>query len=414
MRFLRDADYHAPRTDALARRFLDAGLRGRSAAPTPPRSVCSRRPSPTRYGPTHNPWKHGHTAGRIERRLRGRGRERHGRRRARQRRRRIDPHPGVVLRARRAQADAWSRPHRHRPQRDLELPRLRARRVSRTVRDTADVLDVTGAPRSVGATRAPTPTRPVRRRGRHRPRARCGSGSSTRTRPATTRAAPRVRRRGHRTRRSCSSRSATSSSRRSRCRGRTRDAVMRFSSVWATECAYVVDDWAEKVGRPVDRGRRRAPHLGARRRWDAASRARVHGDGRRRDGGGRRRRPLVAIRPGRRRRPRATTSCSPRPSVSRRRRTARSTSTPRGAAHRLHPRRPSFVPFTTQSNISRPARHQPAAALDRRRPPRRRPARRRVRPRGPADPGGRPARGCGTMDRPSPARPRLNPDRSPP
>ena len=26
---------------------------------------------------------------------------------------------------------------------------------------------------------------------------------------------------------------------------------MRFSSVWATECAYIIDDWSEKVGRPA-------------------------------------------------------------------------------------------------------------------------------------------------------------------
>jgi amidase len=29
------------------------------------------------------------------------------------------------------------------------------------------------------------------------------------------------------------------------------EAALRFSAVWATECAYVVDDWAAKVGRPV-------------------------------------------------------------------------------------------------------------------------------------------------------------------
>ena len=29
------------------------------------------------------------------------------------------------------------------------------------------------------------------------------------------------------------------------------EAMVRFSSVWATECAYVVDDWAAKVGRSV-------------------------------------------------------------------------------------------------------------------------------------------------------------------
>ena len=27
--------------------------------------------------------------------------------------------------------------------------------------------------------------------------------------------------------------------------------MLRFSSVWATECAYVIDDWAAKAGRPI-------------------------------------------------------------------------------------------------------------------------------------------------------------------
>ncbi len=29
------------------------------------------------------------------------------------------------------------------------------------------------------------------------------------------------------------------------------EAMLRFSSVWAADCAYIVDDWAAKVGRPV-------------------------------------------------------------------------------------------------------------------------------------------------------------------
>jgi amidase len=27
--------------------------------------------------------------------------------------------------------------------------------------------------------------------------------------------------------------------------------MLRFSAVWMTECAYMLDDWAEKVGRPI-------------------------------------------------------------------------------------------------------------------------------------------------------------------
>ena len=70
---------------------------------------------------------------RIERRCGGRGRVGHGAVRPRQRRRRIDPHPRIVLRARRAQAEPGPDHARAGPRRERAGVELC---VSRTVRDT--------------------------------------------------------------------------------------------------------------------------------------------------------------------------------------------------------------------------------------------------------------------------------------
>ncbi|MGZ4676935.1 MAG: amidase family protein, partial [Acidimicrobiia bacterium] len=62
MRFLRDADYHAHRTDALAARFLDAGFVVLGRTNTPEIGLLPTT-EPESYGPTHNPWRAGHTPG---------------------------------------------------------------------------------------------------------------------------------------------------------------------------------------------------------------------------------------------------------------------------------------------------------------------------------------------------------------
>ena len=62
MQFLKDHDYRPSRTDALARRFLDAGFICIGRTNTPEIGLLPTS-EPAAYGPTHNPWIAGHTSG---------------------------------------------------------------------------------------------------------------------------------------------------------------------------------------------------------------------------------------------------------------------------------------------------------------------------------------------------------------
>ena len=279
--------------------------------------------------------------------------------------------------------------------------------VSRTVRDTAAVLDVTGAPRvgrrDPGAARRAAPfaaevgvdpgrlAHRIPRRRSHRDQ----------------RAAPGVRAARSTAAAGSSSRSGITSTASFPVPWADAEAMLRFSSVWATECAYVVDDWAAKVGRPVTEddvepltwalttmGRER--HR-ARSSWPRSS--------------PRSTRPRTAAGwwrpdPARRRRRGLRPPPHARPSASRRRPTAPSTP----PATRRSPG--SSAP--ARSCRSRPratSRASPRSACRCTGPPT---ACRsgvqlvgRLRPGGPAHPGGRAARSCGTMGRPPPTRPRV-------
>ena len=84
-----------------------------SARPTCPSSASRASPPTGLSGATREPVGAGVVARRLQRRLRRRHGRRHGPLRHGHRRRRLDPHPRVVLRALRAQAD--QRPRRPRP-----------------------------------------------------------------------------------------------------------------------------------------------------------------------------------------------------------------------------------------------------------------------------------------------------------
>src|SRR5258708_39772898 len=62
MRFLRDADYHADHTDALAQRYLDAGFVCIGRTNTPELGIVPTT-EPEAYGPTRNPWDTNRTTG---------------------------------------------------------------------------------------------------------------------------------------------------------------------------------------------------------------------------------------------------------------------------------------------------------------------------------------------------------------
>ena len=186
-------------------------------------------------------------AGRIERRVGGRRRRRHGADRARLRRRRIDPHPGVVLRAGRAQAQRrvgsrWARC----------APRAASASsicVSRTVRDTARLLDATHGPGVGDTVIAPPPVAAVRStRSAPTPGA-CGSGSSTTIREtngsttiASTPSAPQRRcskALGHRVEPGFPAVLADAS------------FTPRFMAMWATNMALGIESFGNQLGRTL-------------------------------------------------------------------------------------------------------------------------------------------------------------------
>jgi len=247
MRLLRDADYRASATDALARRFLDAGFVVLGRTNTPEVGLLPTT-EPHSYGPTHNPWKRGHTPGGSS-----------------------GGSAAAVASGMVAVAHANDgggsiripasccglvglKPTRGRVPIGTDLNEVSnflicEHVVSRTVRDTAEVLDVTGAPRSVGASRAPTPRGayadevgidPGRRRIGFLDADPTGSsGLHPECVAAVTEAARLLESLGHLVEPSFPLQWADA------------EALVRFSSVWATECSYVVDDWAAKVGRSV-------------------------------------------------------------------------------------------------------------------------------------------------------------------
>lgn len=247
MRFLRDADHHASRTDALARRFLDAGFVVLGRTNTPEIGLLPTT-EPDSYGPTHNPWKTGHSPGGSS-----------------------GGSAAAVASGMVAVAHANDgggsiripasccglvglKPTRGRVPTGTDLNEVSnflvcEHVVTATVRDTAAVLDVTGAPRAVGATRAPTPRGPFGDEvGIDPGRRRIGfldadpTGTSAlhpECRTAVTDAARLLESLGHLVEPAFPAPWADP------------ESVVRFSAVWATECAYVVDDWAAKVGRPV-------------------------------------------------------------------------------------------------------------------------------------------------------------------
>ena len=175
-----------------------------------------------------------------------------------------------------------------------------------------------------------------------------------------------------------------------------------FMALWATQMAMAAAGFGGDARPGADRGRRRAGQLGPGRVRRAAQRRRLrHRPGRHAT------RSAARCSSGG---PTAGTSCSRRRSASRRRCSsefapvAGDPSAPMRRAGR-------FVPVHAGVQHERPAGDQPAAALERRRPPDRRPARRRLRPRGRPHPRRRPARGGPPLGRPPPGRDRPARDR---
>ena len=163
---LRDATPQAPQLDR-ARRHLARGAlpRGRTRdrrQDQHARARDQRHNRATRLRRDAQPVGPHPFAGRVERRVRGRGRGGHGCARARQRHGRLDPVPGVDVRHRRAEADAG----RARPSVPTSASTGDRSPTSscstRSIRDTALVLDAVAGPGTGDPYSAPPPARPFR------------------------------------------------------------------------------------------------------------------------------------------------------------------------------------------------------------------------------------------------------------
>ena len=126
---------------ALVRRLREAGAIVVGKTNTPEMGILPVT-EPQRFGPARNPWDTSRTTGRLLGRQRRGGGVRHGAGRARERRRRLDPHPGVVLRAGRPQAEPRAGVAGAASSASSRAAIAIEGCVSRTVADTALILDV--------------------------------------------------------------------------------------------------------------------------------------------------------------------------------------------------------------------------------------------------------------------------------
>ena len=92
-------------TQELTQRYIDAGFVICGKTNTPELGILPTT-EPRRFGAVAQPVEHRALDRRLVGRVGGRGGVGHGAGGARQRRRRLDPDPGLVLRAGRAEADA--------------------------------------------------------------------------------------------------------------------------------------------------------------------------------------------------------------------------------------------------------------------------------------------------------------------
>ncbi|HZJ26438.1 MAG TPA: amidase family protein [Acidimicrobiia bacterium] len=247
MRFLKNAGHRADHTDNLAQRYFDAGFVYLGRTNTPELGLVPTA-EPDAYGATHNPWKSGITSGGSS-----------GGSAA--------AVAGGMVPVAHANDGGGSiripasccglvglKPTRGRSSLGPELNEISSFLiaegcVSRSVRDTAAVLDAISGPFPGDPTQAPRPDRPYRDEvGADPGRLRIGLlthnpiGSSEIDPECVTAAkstAELLESLGHQVEDSYPGGFDNE------------DLVAEFGAVWAVECAYALDEWGRKVGRAV-------------------------------------------------------------------------------------------------------------------------------------------------------------------
>ncbi len=247
MQYLKDADYRPARTDVLAQRFIDAGFICVGRTNTPEIGLLPTS-EPDAYGATHNPWRSGHTSGgssggSAAAVASGMVAVAHA-----------NDGGGSIRIPASACGIVGLKPTRGRVPisgigNEISNFLIVEGVVSRTVRDTAAILDVLSAARRGAPTQPAPPIRPYCDEvGRDPGSLRIGMLDHdpidvANTHPECVAAVETTGRLlvglGHEVERSFPAEWSRS------------EAMRRFTSAWAADCAYSVDHWAAEVGRPV-------------------------------------------------------------------------------------------------------------------------------------------------------------------
>ncbi len=247
MQFLKDHDYRPSETDGLAQRFIDAGFICIGRTNTPEIGLVPTT-EPDAYGPTQNPWRAGTTSGgssggSAAAVASGMVSVAHA-----------NDGGGSIRIPAAACGLVGLKPTRGRVpisghQTEISNFLIAEGVVTRTVRDTAAVLDVIGAPRPGAPTQPATPNRPWLESMTTDPGAlRIGFLADTPIDPgalapecvtAVDRTAALLQDLGHHVEAAFPRLWSDSS------------AGRRFSAVWAADCAFAVDHWSEAVGHPI-------------------------------------------------------------------------------------------------------------------------------------------------------------------
>jgi amidase len=247
MQFLKDADYRPAHTDNLARKYMDAGFVVVGRTNTPELGLVPTT-EPKAHGVTHNPWKRGYTSGgssggSAAAVASGMVPVAHA-----------NDGGGSIRIPAACCGLVGLKPTRGRTSTGPELNDISQFLitelcVSRTVRDTAGVLDAVNGPFPGDATQAPPPKRPYRDEVGADP-GRLKIGIQTTNPIGNTPVHPDCVTAAENTAKLLES--LGHSVEVAAPKGFDNDElIMQFGAVWAADCSYLLTDWGKKVGKEV-------------------------------------------------------------------------------------------------------------------------------------------------------------------